>query len=74
MFRDLELLVMGFGAGMGLWAAGWMIETGYRIDAQGTTTTMAENVPGWGSLLVAVVFVTLAAVSLAAGRSRASEA
>jgi hypothetical protein len=74
MFRDPGLLVMGFGAGIGLFSAGWMIETGYRIDAEGTTTTMAEDVLGWGSLLVAVVFVALAAVSLAAGRSRASEA
>jgi hypothetical protein len=58
------LIALGASVGVGISSAAWMMQGGYRHDAQGTSPTNGGVALGWGGLLVGIVLFTVSVLAV----------
>lgn len=58
------LIALGVSVGAGLSATVWMIQAGFRHDADGTSPTNGETALGWGGLLFGIVLFAVSVLAV----------
>jgi len=59
------VLLLGAGLGIVLWGAFDLVATGYRIDDEGTSSRLADDLLGWGGLVTGLSAGVVGAILLA---------
>ena len=57
-------MTLGIAVGVGISSAAWMVQGGYRNDADGTSPTNGEMVLGWGGLLLGAALFVVSVLAL----------